>query len=110
MMINNIIDDNKVTGKIKNVYKFIDKHNTDIMNIFETAYKDISSIFSDVVKDENSINITINEPDSINSVHNMVNDIINKHTKDILGEDNGYIIDYIFKTAIIDNVVTILLK
>ena len=108
--MNSIINNGDVTGKIKNVYKFIEKHEKDIINIFETVYKDISSIFSDTTKDEDSITIIITESDSIDSVHCMVNDMIQKHTKDILGNNNGHITQYVFKTAIVDKAVTILLK
>jgi len=105
-----IINDGKVTNKIKDVYKFIDKHEKDIITIFDTVYNDISSIFSDVTNDDECITVIINEPDSINSVFNMTNDIIMKHTKDILGDDNTHIVPYVFKTAIINNAVTVMFK
>lgn len=109
MNMNSIVDNRKITGKVKDVYKFITKHEKTITCIFDTVYNDISSIFSDVDKDEDKISITVND-DSVNSVYNMVRDVVAKHTKDKLGEDNEYIIPYVFKVTVVNNTISAILK
>lgn len=109
MNMNSIVDDRKVTGKVKNVYKFITKHEKTITCIFDTIYSDISSIFSDVDKDDEKISVTVND-ESVDSVYNMVRDVVSKHTKDKLGDENEYIIPYVFKVTIVNNTISVILK
>lgn len=109
MNINSIVDNTKVTSGVKNVYKFIDKNEDNIKRIFDTVYTDLSSIFTDVIKEEETIIVTINE-DSINSVKAMVDDMLDKHTKDVLGDKNLFVIPYVFRITTIGKTVSIMLK
>lgn len=109
MQLDSVINDDKISIKIKDIYKFIDKNETKINDIFDRTYNDINNIFSNVLKNNDTIEISNIDITEIMNKRNECHGILAHHSKEILGDDS-YMLPYAFKIKILKNTISIIKK
>jgi len=76
MLINDVIDDEKLSNKIKEIIKYINKHDGVIDKIFLDIYNDLKNQCSSISKTDDSINMQFNDTNTGNTI---INNCIEHH-------------------------------
>ena len=109
MQLNSVINDDKISIKMKDIYKFIEKNESKFNDIFDRTYADINNIFSNVMKNTDTIEISGIDTAEILNKRNECHSILSHHAKEILGE-NSYILPYAFKINMLKDTINIIKK
>lgn len=109
MKLDSIINDDTITEKIQDIYKYIEKHDDQFDDIIDFSFEDIRNIYKDVKKVTDYIEIPSVDPDDVFTARDKCNSILNHHGEKILG-DKKHLIQYAFKINIIGNMVQIIKK
>lgn len=105
MELNSVINNDELSVKMKDIYKFIDKNENKINTIFIRTYNDIKNLYPDISLIENTIEFVCKKG-NITSVRNEMQSILSYHAKEVL-KDNSYLLPYAFKVSIASNTITI---
>lgn len=109
MELNSIINDDELSMKMQDIYKFIDRNHDKFDTIFERVFDDIKKQYSDAVLVDNTIELNNIDVKAIVDITNNCQNILSYHAKSIL-EDKKYLISYVFKINTINNSVNIIKK
>lgn len=109
MKLDSIINDDTITEKIQDIYKYIEKHDDQFDDIIDFSFEDIRNIYKDVRKINDYIEIPSTEPDSVLVAKDKCNSILMHHGEHILG-DKKHLISYAFKINIIGDMIQIVKK
>lgn len=108
MDLNSIINNDNISIKMKDIYKFIDKNEDKFNEIFNRTFDDIKNIFPNVTITNDIIEIS-NIEDSFGNTRDECFKILSHHSKNILGE-NSYLMSYGFKINGLKDTISIVKK
>jgi len=106
MELNSIINDNDISMKMRDIYKYISKNEDKFNEIFNLTFDDLKNMYSDVTKEEDTITII---SDNIVVDRNKVHSTMQYHANQLLG-DNDYITPYAFRINTGDNTIKLIKK
>lgn len=109
MELTSVINNDGISNKMKDIYKFIEKHGNDIDDILNKAYQDIKNLYPGVSMTGGVIEVSGIDTDSIVSVRNECHTILSYHAKQVLA-DNSYLSAYAFKINMMKTKITIAKK
>jgi len=102
MELNSIINDDSISMKIQDIYKYIDKHESDFDTIFNRTYNDIKNLYQNVSFSDDTIEVFDENTTNNIDLRNKCIEMLSYHSKEIL-KDKSYLMTYAFKFSYIGN-------
>lgn len=100
MELNSIINDDNISMKIQDIYKYIEKNDDKIDNILDEVFDDLRNIYPNIVRTQDSVEISGFTIENINYERDRIQTSLHYHSKQILN-DMSYLLAYCFKVALI---------
>lgn len=101
MELNSIINDNDISIKMQDIYKYIEKNEDKIDIILDDTFDDLRNTYPNIIRTQDSVEVSNIELQSLMHEKERITSVLQHYSRITLGDMN-HLMSYCFKIVIIN--------